>query len=68
MSKQLIEIIGTSQYLHLFVRMLFSCVLGAIIGLERSRRFKEAGVRTHILVCCGAALFSTAPFPGHIRF
>jgi putative Mg2+ transporter-C (MgtC) family protein len=27
-----------------------------LIGIERSKRFKEAGVRTHIVVCCGAAL------------
>ena len=45
------------QYLKFFIRVLFACVFGAIIGWERSRRFKEAGVRTHILVCCGAALF-----------
>lgn len=29
---------------------------GACIGFERSKRFKEAGVRTHIIVCCAAAL------------
>ena len=57
MAKLLIEHIGTSQYLHFAVRVLFACLLGAIIGIERSKRFKEAGVRTHILVCCGAALF-----------
>ena len=38
------------------LRLLVSCVLGAIIGIERSKRFKEAGVRTHVIVCCGAAL------------
>ena len=57
MAKLLIEHIGTSQYLHFAARVIFACLLGAIIGIERSRRFKEAGVRTHILVCCGAALF-----------
>ena len=39
------------------LRVLVSCVFGTVIGLERSRRLKDAGVRTHILVCCGAALF-----------
>ena len=57
MAKLLIQHIGMDQYLKFFVRVLFACVFGAIIGWERSRRFKEAGVRTHILVCCGAALF-----------
>ena len=38
------------------LRMLLACICGASIGLERSRHFKEAGVRTHIIVCVGAAL------------
>lgn len=43
-------------FLDCLFRLLVSCLLGTIIGIERSRRFKEAGVRTHIIVCCGAAL------------
>ena len=57
MARLLIEHIGMEQYLKFFVRVLFACLFGTIIGWERSRRFKEAGIRTHILVCCGAALF-----------
>ena len=57
LAKLLIEHIGMEQYLRFFLRVLVACVFGAIIGWERSKRFKEAGVRTHILVCCGAALF-----------
>ena len=37
---------------RLFLAMLF----GGIIGLERGRRRRPAGFRTHILVCMGAAL------------
>lgn len=32
-------------------------LLGAIIGLDRAYRAKEAGFRTHFLVCLGSALF-----------
>ena len=32
-------------------------VLGAIIGLDREYRAKEAGFRTHFLVALGSALF-----------
>ena len=39
-----------------FLRLVLACVCGAAIGFERSRRFKGAGIRTHIIVCCGAAL------------
>ena len=39
-----------------FLRVILACVCGAGIGFERARRFKGAGMRTHIIVCCGAAL------------
>ncbi len=45
------------QILDFCVRMILACVFGGIVGYERSKRFKEAGIRTHIIVCCGAALF-----------
>ncbi|MDO4861502.1 MAG: MgtC/SapB family protein [Eubacteriales bacterium] len=45
------------QLLDLCLRLLLACVFGSAIGFERSKRFKEAGIRTHIIVCCGAALF-----------
>ena len=44
------------QYLEFFLRVLIACVCGAAIGFERSKRLKEAGIRTHIIVCCAAAL------------
>ena len=45
-----------AQYLEFFARILVACFCGACIGFERSKRFKEAGLRTHIIVCCAAAL------------
>ena len=44
------------QNLDFCFRLLLACFCGALIGVERSRRFKEAGVRTHIVVCFAAAL------------
>ena len=44
------------QHLDLCLRLVLACICGAAIGFERSRRFKEAGIRTHIIVCCAAAL------------
>lgn len=46
-----------AQTLELCLRLLLAGIFGAAIGFERSKRFKEAGIRTHIIVCCGAALF-----------
>lgn len=42
---------------ELFVRLVFACICGAIIGLERSHRRKDAGIKTHIILALGAALF-----------
>lgn len=36
--------------------ILLAVVLGFAIGFERKLRFKEAGIRTHTIVCAGAAL------------
>ena len=46
-----------TQYLDFLGRLLLACLCGAAIGYERTKRFKEAGIRTHIIVCCAAALF-----------
>ncbi len=38
------------------IRMVLAALCGAMIGLERSRRQKDAGIRTHMIVALGAAL------------
>ncbi len=45
-----------SQY-ELFLRLLLACLSGAIIGFERSIKRKDAGIKTHIILALGAALF-----------
>jgi len=45
-----------AQNLDFLVRLLVASACGAAIGVERSKRFKEAGVRTHLVVCFAAAL------------
>ena len=44
------------QYGEFFLRVLVACVCGAAIGVERSKRLKEAGIRTHVIVCCRGRL------------
>ena len=39
-------------------RLILSVILGGLIGMERGRRGRAAGLRTHILVCLGAAMAS----------
>lgn len=44
--------------LGLFGRMLLAALLGGLIGLERELSSKPAGLRTNMLICVGAALFT----------
>ena len=39
-------------------RLLTACALGGVIGLEREWRHKDSGLRTNMLICMGAALFT----------
>ncbi len=52
---------STSDWQFVFeiaLRTVLSVVIGGIIGSERARHGRAAGMRTHILVCLGAALTS----------
>lgn len=44
------------QYLELLLRIVVAAACGGLVGIERSRRFKDAGVRTHCVVACTAAV------------
>lgn len=45
---------------HALIRLLAATVLGAIIGAQRERAGKPAGLRTHMLVTVGTAVFVLA--------
>lgn len=55
---------------EVLLRVLLAAVLGAAVGFDRQRTNKPAGLRTHMLVAIGAALFAGAgvlvlsEFPG----
>jgi putative Mg2+ transporter-C (MgtC) family protein len=44
--------------LEMVTRVVLAATLGGAIGLERELREREAGLRTHLLVSVGAALFT----------
>ena len=50
--------------LEMILRILMAAALGAIIGYQRERAGKSAGLRTVVLVCVGAALFTMASIYG----
>jgi putative Mg2+ transporter-C (MgtC) family protein len=45
---------------HVLIRLLAATVLGAVIGFQRERAGKPAGLRTHMLVTLGTAVFVLA--------
>jgi len=54
--------VGTE--VEMVLRLLLAAVFGAIIGYQRERAGKAAGLRTHILICVGSALFTVASLYG----
>jgi putative Mg2+ transporter-C (MgtC) family protein len=49
------------EAVRIAVRLLTAMLLGALIGIQRERTGKPAGLRTHILVALGAAVLTIAP-------
>ncbi len=53
-----------STEVEMVLRLLLAAALGAIIGFQRERAKKSAGLRTHVLICVGAAVFTIASIYG----
>lgn len=51
-----------SLHLELLVQLLLAALLGGAIGIEREISGKPAGLRTNILICVGATLFTVLSF------
>jgi len=49
---------ASAEFRQVAVRLLLAIVFGALIGLEREFHGKPAGLRTNILICLGAAIFT----------
>jgi putative Mg2+ transporter-C (MgtC) family protein len=53
-----------NDQLMMILRIALALLLGAVIGWERERDGKEAGLRTHMLICAGASLFTLVSLYG----
>jgi putative Mg2+ transporter-C (MgtC) family protein len=51
----------TTQGIRLVTRLTIATLLGAVVGYERERTGKDAGLRTHMLVALSCALLVLAP-------
>ncbi|SEN65456.1 putative Mg2+ transporter-C (MgtC) family protein [Nitrosospira multiformis] len=49
------------EFTRVILRLTIAAILGALLGLEREHSGKAAGVRTHMLVAVGAAIFVLVP-------
>jgi putative Mg2+ transporter-C (MgtC) family protein len=49
------------QFWRILIRLVVAMIVGAVVGVQRERSGKPAGVRTHMLVALGAALFVIGP-------
>lgn len=58
------DIITYSRELEIFwyalPKILIATICGAIIGYDRERKNKVAGIRTNILICVGSTIFTIA--------
>jgi putative Mg2+ transporter-C (MgtC) family protein len=55
---ELLSTIPSLTWPHVLLRLSVAAVLGGAIGMERELRERQAGLRTHLVVCVGSALFT----------
>src|SRR5690606_27529645 len=61
LAQEFSDVTDLADATRIAVRLLMAVVLGGLIGYEREQRRKAAGLRTHMLVALGAAVFVLAP-------
>ncbi len=55
------DVPDAEQVTRITLRLLVAATLGGLLGYEREQQGKNAGVRTHMMVAIGAALFVLIP-------
>ncbi len=53
---ELLEFLKSSYTVAVAFKLILAAIMGGLIGLERGKHGRAAGLRTHILVCVGAAM------------
>ena len=61
LSDEFSDIAELDQAVRVTLRLLLAALLGALLGYEREQSGKAAGVRTHMLVALGSAMFVLVP-------
>ncbi|MCR6478138.1 MgtC/SapB family protein [Variovorax sp. ZS18.2.2] len=55
------DVTDVAQLTRIVVRLTLAAILGFVLGFEREQQGKAAGVRTHMLVAIGSAMFVLIP-------
>lgn len=55
-------------YFEFFLQLLVAVACGGVLGWERESQNKPAGLRTHMLVALGAAVFTAVTLQMHVAF
>ncbi len=56
MNTQILEYLREFNHVTVLVRLTLAVLIGGVIGIERERKRRPAGFRTHMITCLGAAL------------
>lgn len=61
-----IEHIGqVDAYLGMGIKIVTGLVLGSLVGYDREQKMKNAGIKTNVLICLGATLYTAISMIGH---
>ena len=55
------DIPDIAELTRLSIRLLLAAILGGLLGYERETKGKAAGIKTHMLVALGSAIFMVIP-------
>ncbi|CAB3732922.1 MULTISPECIES: MgtC/SapB family protein [Achromobacter] len=61
------DIPDVAEATRIVLRLGMAVILGGLLGYERERSGKAAGLRTHMLVALGAAIFVLVPLQGGMQ-
>jgi putative Mg2+ transporter-C (MgtC) family protein len=56
-----------NMYIDMLIKLSLAVLLGGVVGYEREHRSSPAGLRTHILVCIGAAIVQITAFDFYLN-
>ena len=61
LAEDFLDLSDIAEAIRMSIRLLLASILGGLLGYDRERAGKSAGLRTHMLVSMGAALFVLIP-------